>query len=214
MSGLVDNMRRVGLMVCLLVGAGLACNARGATPTNLPTAANTATVTVEIPQSTVSAPETVPALVASSTAATSGKEILPTFTPIQPPTLASTLTPSNTPNPKPTTSIGETASKTPKATSTLPESVGKLTLEYHISWRLKDASTKQAVATVTLTARGGGGDYQYYRDELEVDGPIFEYEWRTCTGNPGSFRVTSADGQSAKIDYFEHPPCPTATPEP
>jgi hypothetical protein len=49
---------------------------------------------------------------------------------------------------------------------------------------------------------------------MEVDGPVFEYEWSTCRGNPGSLRVDSSDGQSVLKNYFENPPCPTPTPTP
>jgi hypothetical protein len=72
----------------------------------------------------------------------------------------------------------------------------------------------QSIATVTIQPSGGGGGYEYYMGGIPVEGPIFEYTWRNCYGNPQSLTVTSADGQSVTQDYFENPPCPTATPTP
>lgn len=202
------------LMVLLLIAAGLACNAPGNGATEPPMATITASPTIEQIQSTLGAPETLPAILSSATAEAMTQTPLPSFTPIQPPTLAPTLAPSNTPIKKPTSGNGGTVTKTPTATDLPVESQGSLTFSYHIEWRLKDASAKQAIATVTINAKGGGGGYTYYRDELQVDGPNFEYVWSTCAGNPGSFRVTSADGQTLKVDYFSNPPCPTLTPTP
>jgi hypothetical protein len=72
----------------------------------------------------------------------------------------------------------------------------------------------ESIATVTITAAGGGGGYIYLWDEIEQDGPIFEYFWRSCMGDPHSITVTSADGQSVTVNYYENPPCPTPTPTP
>ena len=74
-----------------------------------------------------------------------------------------------------------------------------------------DASALEAIATVTLKATGGGGGYKYFRDIDEVES-IFEYVWATCRGNPITFRVTSASGESVEQALFFDPPCPTATP--
>ena len=101
-----------------------------------------------------------------------------------------------------------TAESSPTATATTVTS-GPLSFTYHVDWRLNPTDGGQAIATVTITAVGGDGGYQYFRDEQPVNGPVFEYIWGSCAGNPGSFRVTSADGQTNKIDYFEHPPCPS-----
>jgi hypothetical protein len=69
-----------------------------------------------------------------------------------------------------------------------------------------------AIAHVTLTAQGGTGVYAFYRDDLPLQGPVFDYQWASCRGNPGSFRVDDSSGQSARLNYFEQPPCPTPTP--
>ncbi len=210
------NNKYLAIVVCLLVGLALACNAPGSVPetsvTNTPTL--TPTASPEPPKPTIGAPETLPAIVASATPDRGAESRLPTFTPIQAPTLKVTLTPSKTPQPKPPTNIGGAPTKVPTRTSTPSASQGQLEFDYRIEWRFKDASAQEAVATVTISARGGGGGYIYFRDEIEVDGPVFEYQWRTCSGNPGSLRVTAADGQTKRISYFESPPCPTLTPSP
>lgn len=148
---------------------------------------------------------------------------------------APTATPDASGNPAPTfTPIGGAA--TPSSgfapTATLPASAGTpdtpgvvetptpaansgpLMLSYTIDWRIDtgNSGTGTAIAQVSLLARGGGGEYRFYRDELPVEGPIFEYPWATCRDNPGSFRVDSADGQSVRINYYEVPPCPTPQP--
>lgn len=214
MRSFIASLRTIILMVMLLVVVGLACNAPGESPTSTPSVTHTASATVVQIQPTLGAPETLPPILSSATAEALTQTPLPTFTPIQPPTLAATLTPSKTPTRRPSTNSGGSSTSTPKPTGTSDETAGPLTFDYHIEWRLKDASTKESIATVTITARGGGGGYTYYRDELPVEGPIFEYVWASCRGNPGSFRVTSADGQTLKVDYFANPPCPTWTPNP
>ena len=128
------------------------------------------------------------------TAATEeGTNLLPTFTPRGVATADSQATPTSE----------NTATPTATAVSS-----GPLSFTYHVAWRLNPIDGGEAIATVTITAVGGDGGYQYFRDEQPVTGPVFEYKWGSCAGNPGSFRVTAADGQSLKIDYFEHPPCP------
>lgn len=214
MPQFATNLRWGSLMVLLLIAAGLACNAPGNGATDMPAATMTASPTVEQIRPTLGAPETLPAILSSATAQAMTQTPLPSFTPILPPTLAPTLTPSNTPIRRPPSGNGGAATNTPAPTAIPDELQGPLTFSYHIEWRLKDASAKQAIATVTIDAQGGGGGFTYYRDELQVDGPIFEYNWSTCAGNPGSLRVTSADGQSLKVDYFSNPPCPTLTPTP
>jgi hypothetical protein len=153
-------------------------------------------------------PQTLPASIETAEAQEEEDEVAPTFTPIQQPTLAATLTPSATPSRRPANT------PRPGVTATTANTGGPLDFDYNISWRLKDASAKTAIATVTIRASGGSGIYTYFRDDLVVDGPVFEYEWATCSGNPGSLRVDSSDGQSARKEYFENPPCPTATPTP
>ena len=208
------GLKRFGIMVALLIGAGLACNApirEKASPE--PPDASRAVQERVVPsatavEATLAAPQTIPASIETEEARETEDSAPPTFTPIQPPTLAATLRPSATPSRSPT--------RTPAAgvTVTASDTGGPLSFDYHINWRLKDASAKTAIATVTINARGGSGDYQYFRDDLEVDGPVFEYEWATCSGNPGSLRVDSKDGQSSRVEYFENTPCPTMTPTP
>ena len=208
------GFRRLGLMIALLLAAGLACNAPLAedeaiteTPTATPESIEPAASPEE---ATLAAPQTAPASVQTEEAGMETTEPIPTFTPIRQPTLAATLTLSPTPRPTATARPGGTS----RPTSTPSDAGGPLSFTYNITWRLKDASATQAIATVTIDAKGGSGVYTYYRDDLRVDGPVFEYEWATCSGNPGSLRVDSTDGQTARTEYFENPPCPTATPTP
>ncbi len=216
MPAYLANHKYLALVACLLMSSALACNASRSVPetTATPTPMPTFSPTSNLPKPTIGAPETLPAIVASATQDSGAESQLPTFTPIQAPTLKATLTPSTTPQPKPTTNIGGAVTKIPTSTSTPSGSQGQLEFDYRIEWRFKDASAQESVATVTISARGGGGGYIYFRDEIEVNGPVFEYQWRSCSGNPGSLRVTAADGQTKKINYFESPPCPTSTPAP
>jgi hypothetical protein len=210
------SLKRIGLMVALLVGAALACNMPVAeetvpapeSPEASPNAGEPSEPAASPAQATLAAPQTVPASITTGEAEQENGGAAPTFTPIQPPTLAASLTPSVTPSRRPTNT------PRPGVTSTSANAGGPLTFTYNITWRLKDASATVAIATVTFNVKGGSGVYTYFRDELQVDGPVFEYEWATCRGNPGSLRVDSSDGQSSRVEYFQNPPCPTATPTP
>ncbi len=101
----------------------------------------------------------------------------------------------------------ETATAPSQSTPTEEAEVGPLSFTYTIEWEVT-SDPAFAIATVTIVATGGSGGYQYFRDDLPVDGPIFQYQWATCRANPGSLRVDSADGQSVRTNYFETPPCP------
>jgi hypothetical protein len=111
------------------------------------------------------------------------------------------------------------STKTPEApggpaptTAPPPGDIEEISFTYEITWQLKENDPAFSIATVVIHADGGDLPYTYYRDDIEVDGPVFRYEWATCKANPGSLRVDSADGQSVREDYFENPPCPTPTP--
>lgn len=210
------GLKRIGMMVALLIGAALACNMPVAeetvpspgSPEASPSTEESTEPVASPEQATLASPQTVPASIATEEAQEGNGGAAPTFTPIQPPTLAASLTPSVTPSRRPT------STPRPGVTATTAEAGGPLTFTYHIVWRLKDASAKLAIATVTFNVKGGSGDYTYFRDDLPVDGPVFEYEWATCRGNPGSLRVDSSDGQTSRVEYFQNPPCPTLTPTP
>ena len=208
------GLRRFGILVALLIGAGLACNAPVAKkvvpdpPTASPTSQDQPSPTASPVLPTLSSPQTVPASIQTEEAREESDKVVPTFTPIEQPTLAASLTPSVTPSRRPT------LTPRPALTATAANIGGPLTFDYRISWRVEDPSARTAIATVIIDAAGGSGVYTYYRDDLEVDGPVFEYEWATCSGNPGSLRVDSTDGQTARVEYFETPPCPTMTPTP
>jgi hypothetical protein len=212
MSDKKAAFRWILILVCLLAVAALACNA----PTKAPETETPEVKTSDTPepdQETPPAPETLPAAVdpeEGSAEDSSEDETKPTFTPIPAPTLKATLTATNTRPPRPTSTPRPARTSTPTGT---PADAGPLSFEVYFEWRLKDATGKTAIARVVITPKGGGGGYTYFRDELPVDGPEFEYEWSTCGGNPISLRVTSADGQTLKKDFFQHPPCPSPTPD-
>jgi len=216
MPEVAGSSKRLLSSIAILILAAMACNLPDPTASPTPPATDTITPspTSKPIQPKSVAPETVPAIVVTGASGDNTEAPLPTFTPIQPPTLAPTPKSSNTPIPKPTSSSNGSATRTPRESATPTAGGGALTFDYHVQWRFKDASAHDSIATVTISADGGGGGYQYFRDELPVEGPVFEYVWRSCSGNPGSFRVTSADGQSVVKNYFENPPCPTSTPSP
>lgn len=199
----------LAVAACVIVLAMLACNApfgrevATSTATSEPTATNAQGATLEPAQT---APPAVAKPTESGPTATSG----PAATAEEQPTLIAThtTTPSHTPRPASTSTVEHTV--TPASTA---GNDGPLSFTYQITWRLKDAGASQAIATVSMMATGGGGEYTYFRDDLPVDGPVFEYEWSTCRGNPGSLRVDSVDGQSVRADYYENTPCPTPTPQ-
>lgn len=181
------------LMIFLFVS--LACNAPlsllDARPTLPPPPTAGVIIGTTIPTTNNNEPVPTATLVNGNNGGS--QSALPTFTP----------RPNNTGNnsaPAATVSA-ETATPTPAVNTG-----GPLNFNYTVSWRL-DTNSGEAIATVTIAPSGGDGNYSYFRDELPVNGPIFEYRWATCTGNPGSFRVTSGDGQSKKVDYFEQSPC-------
>jgi hypothetical protein len=70
----------------------------------------------------------------------------------------------------------------------------------------------QAVLTLRVIATGGGGGYKYYNDNVQQPGDTFDV-LGTC-GAPltHTIKVTSADGESVSIQYFEAGNCPTPTP--
>ena len=211
----IAAFRRMAFMVVILALAALACNFQTDESSEEPPPTSTSTSTridpankseddsTPGPTDTLPPPETLPANVAKASPSPSATQE-PLSTAVDVPTLAVTLTPTGT------------ATRRPAATSAPVQppsgSTGPLAFEYTISWRLADASALDAIATVTIEATGGGGDYRYYRDvEQEVEA-TFEYRWATCRRNPISFMVTSASGESVKEDISFDPPCPTATP--
>jgi hypothetical protein len=203
------TFRRLFFAVALLALAGLACNAPLVGPS--PTATNGIELTPAGPTQTLAAPETLPAALATTTPREGDQGAQPTFTSIALPTLRPSATPSLTPRVAATSTVRPPGATATSASGTAP-SAGPLRVEYQIDWRLSPSDAMVSIATVTIRATGGRGQYRYYRDDAEVAGPVFEYQWSSCKGNPGTLRVTSADGQSWSEVYFSHPPCPTPTP--
>ena len=203
--------RPVLMLVSLLILVALACNAplTGDEATVVPSEEERE-ATPAAPTATLGAPETLPPDLESEEGETDEQQLTATDTPPAQPTLRPTTDASPTPRPLPTRTPTPRSSA-PTATSG-PSNSGPLDFDYNISWRLAPGNPLQAIATVEIRATGGGGGYEYYRDELPVDGPIFEYQWASCKSNPGSLRVDSADGQSVRKNYSVEPPCPTPTP--
>ncbi len=129
---------------------------------------------------------------------------LPTFTP----RLRATADPNRPTRVPPTQPAGFPLPSGTPAETPAANPGGPIGFTYQITWELDPADRSQAVATVRITPSGGDGNYQYFRDEMPIGGPLFSYRWAVCAGNPGSLRVTSGDGQTLKLDYFEMPPCP------
>jgi hypothetical protein len=197
-----------GLLVLItgLILAGLACNAPLGTGEEVPSPpAGTVSLTTVPAETTAGAAPTVSATPGESTP-------LPTFTRIQP-TLAPTVTAKASSTVQATPTMATTPTDGPAASPTVTGSPDTpLSFTYTINWRLDAANPMVALASVVISAQGGGGGYLYFRDDLPVAGPAFEYAWAACTANPGSLRVDSANGQSVRVDYFEQAPCPTPTP--
>ena len=229
-KSLLDHWARPLIFVLLLVGATLACNSPSGdaddAPTKeesgkqvLPTREDEKPTDTPLPEQDLGAPATVP-IVGETPEEESPEAEQPEDTPtVEIPTLAPTITatststrrpaPTNTPVPAGTSDGSGTPTSTPEGGND-----GPLTFHFYIEWRPHPTDPMESIATVTIQPSGGGGGYSYYMGGVPVDGPIFEYTWRNCYGNPQSLTVTSADGQSMTQDYFENPPCPTATPTP
>lgn len=205
---------RIGAIIGILFLTILACNAPVSQSTEIPVATETRIErgTEDTPQATSGSPETIPAVLATESSESVQGTPKPTFTPIKQPSLIPTRTSSPTRISATTHPQNGQGTSSPKASPEATENSGPLSFDYHISWRFKEGNAQKSIATVTITAIGGGGDYTYYRDGFVVDGPQFEYEWTSCSGNPGTFTVTSANGQSLDKQYYSEPPCPTPEP--
>ena len=127
----------------------------------------------------------------------------PTFTP-WPPT--ATPTPTYTPIP--------TVTPVPPGVTPVrpvPRPQGPLTIGFELNgvW-CADAGY---IAEFTVSADGGGGQYQYYMDIIPIgeptDGSVtYQLHWLTCGGAPGTFFVESADGQRvSKLFWVHNPDC-------
>lgn len=135
--------------------------------------------------------------------------------PTSPPAGAATLavpTPAvATPGATATGSFAPAATATPRTTpdpNAPTPTYAPLQLSYTLEWVLDTTNPNFALATVRLRAIGGDGNYTFYRDDIPTGGSDFVYRWGACRANPGSFRVESGDGQTARLNYFEQPPCP------
>ncbi|MEW5987201.1 MAG: hypothetical protein AB1791_11245 [Chloroflexota bacterium] len=193
----------MGYWFILWFGLALACNAPiGPAAPLTPTASLPATVTVTMPiEPTAEAPATAPFLTPAGDPSATALPTALSTRPTQAPTLAPTVT------------ARASSTRPPAAPTRTPAvTIGPLAFTYQITWRLDPQSSAQAIAHVTITATGGNGVYTYYRDDLPVAGPDFEYKWASCRANPGSLRVDSGDGQTLRLNYYENPPCPTPPP--
>jgi hypothetical protein len=191
-------------------------------PTITPTV-NVGTTTITpgpTPAATQSATATTTAAVTgtATATATTATTLSPTASTTASPTAGITASPTASSTPSPTASVTPSLTPTPTATSTPTRAVtptptvtrvyGPLSFTVEIVWRIDPNDRRFAIASVTITATGGDGNYTYYRDDIRQVGPEFEYVWRSCSSNPISFRVTSGDGQSARKEFGEYAPCP------
>lgn len=228
-KSLLERWLRPLIFVLLLAAMSLACNSPSDDADSPTTREQSGKVEADtrvpdnpaetsVPEEDLGAPATVP-IVAGTPEATEPEQS-PEDTPIiEIPTLASTMTPSSTPTRRPASTSTPRPVNTPDGTTTpsgppQPGEDGPLTFHHYIEWRAHPTDPMESIATVTVNASGGGGGYEYFMGGNPVDGPIWEYSWRNCYANPQSLTVTSADGQSVTIDYYENPPCPTPTPNP
>jgi hypothetical protein len=224
-----DRWLRPFLFVLLLAGVSLACNSPTDDAETEATRERPAKEVVEtpkpegpvatrLPDRTPGSPATLPIVVDPPQPTSTAVAPADTAT-VEIPTLAATVTPSHTPTRRPQFTRTPVATSTPDGTTTPvstqePGNAGPLTFTFEIYWSAHPTDPMESIATVTVYASGGGGGYEYYLGGDPVDGPVFEYPWRNCMGNPQSLTVTSADGQSVTQDYFENPPCPSPTPTP
>ena len=63
----------------------------------------------------------------------------------------------------------------------------------------------------SIGARGGKGNYIYYRDIDKIGGPTaggisYRLYWTSCGAAPGTFIVRSGDGQEARKEFWVNPP--------
>ncbi|MGB3716426.1 MAG: hypothetical protein WA996_18555 [Candidatus Promineifilaceae bacterium] len=222
-QNLQERWARIFLFVFLLAGLSLACNAPFSDAETSPTREPQMKEVPDTPKPPEPAPDNEPGFTPGSPATVpiilethepTRSQATPSNTPtVEIPTLAATVTASHTPTRRPQATRTREGSSTPSGTK-VPGSDGPLNFHFDIVWRLHPTDPIESIATVTINPAGGGGDYRYYMGIDEVEGPVFEYKWRNCMGNPQSLTVTSADGQSVTVDYFENPPCPTPTPTP
>ena len=92
--------------------------------------------------------------------------------------------------------------------------LGYLPLTLNVLINNTTCDTKEDYAAqISIWARGGDGQYTYYRDDLTqyIGGPTSEgmvvhLSWRTCGGAPGTFIVRSGDGQEARTPFWVEPP--------
>jgi hypothetical protein len=128
----------------------------------------------------------------------------PTWTPTAIPTLTFT------PTPWPTfTSVWDTPGPVPQGTRA-PVS-GSLSIDFRRNdiWCPNSGSY---IAEFTIWAKGGDGQYTYYRDIDKIAGPTsgavtYQVHWRECGGAPGTFFVYSAGMKASKEFWIDAPDC-------
>jgi hypothetical protein len=92
--------------------------------------------------------------------------------------------------------------------------IGVLPLSLNVFVIKRTCDTEESYAAeIGVWAQGGDGIYTYYRDDLDhhIGGPtegglVYQMSWRTCGGSPGTFVVTSGDGQEARETFWVEPP--------
>lgn len=132
-------------------------------------------------------------------------DVAPTAT-LQPPT--GVPEPTETPEPTVTPEPTATPILAPTATPFGAIDPNGLALDYVINWEF-DTDRNFAWANVTLTAKGGNGEYLFYRDDKLTAGtgsPVFRFRWRSCQQAVGVFRVDSGEA-STTVEFASQSPC-------
>ncbi len=183
---------RMSLTIALtiLIAASLACSLAGPTmPAATPPPTAPPSPTPE-PASTKPPLATFPSVAPPAASPTTAGDTGATDTP----------TPTPSPSPSPTT-------KASSATKLPPASSGPLSIKYEVL-SITRQPNDQAVLKLKVTATGGGGRYRYYHDDILQSGPIFEVVGLCNKPFVHTLKVTSADGQSVRLPYFEQGKCP------
>ena len=199
------------LFFTLLAGTMLACNIPLSAPNVLPAPvtptlsyeATTASTDSDVTPTRTSRPTRTPVPTDDPNEVTETETPLPTFTPIS---LAPTVTPEGEGSEENSEEESEEEATSQETTTAEPE-FESLELQFVQTWQLLPDDPGFALASVVLTATGGDGEYTYFRDDQQQPGAEFEYRWRACVDNTGTFRVDSGDGQSVTADFSEESPC-------
>jgi hypothetical protein len=131
----------------------------------------------------------------------------PTFPPTWTPVIPPTSQPPSTPDPTP---ISGFYPPTPQPPPTPTRPITPLSFEFWINGARCEGSGY--IANVTIRPQGGNGVYTYYHDINQIAGPVegeilYDLEWLSCGGAPGTFYVRSAGQEVSKEFWIQRPDC-------